>query len=494
MATNSKLDELNKLGLQYFDNWKDYAAATANASPGQVIGGINKKGKLVFYQGGIGEINIKQAKVELTSLKNASAPSQAPSGNIAGSVTSGKKFDPKTFRVGARIDPGQPGLNARAQAAAATGVQQNIVDPQQVNPSTKTINDALKNPKSKSTKKDTTLKTGKRTSASIDRSAAIVKLANNPDAEQEMMDIISQSVGMRKGKSSYSKMVKSAKGTLGKPDPGPKSKQGYIDAVTNRDFFIEEGRVNRRSLLRARIAEENPNISKTKLRRLVGKEMSTFSDEALFNIGEEINRDIMQKYYVDTAVYEESERLARMTQEQRLQAFQGQRSRNVRGKRVPINNISDRQVLNLSEKYLKQYERLELGDSRVVRNLAKAGEKLRGGIAMGDISYHPGYSAIESSLDEAYKRRMANKAAGVASAAADDSAMVAAQISSALSSAGNMLEDSAQAITKVTNKKAISARTLEKIISSHTLSAGLAAGGAALLYGLNKKRGEQQIG
>jgi len=486
MATNPKLDELNKLGLQYFDNWKDYAAATANASPGQVIGGINKKGKLVFYQGGIGEINIKQAKVELTSLRSATAPSQAPAAAVSQTVASQPANTPV---LQGTITQTQP-----SSSAAATGVQQNVVDPQQVNPSTKTINDALKNPKSKSTKKDTTLKTGKRTPASIDRSAAIVKLANNPDAEQEMMDIISKSVGMRKGKSNYSKMVKSAKGTLGKPDPGPKSKQGYIDAVTNRDFLIEEGRINRSSLLRARIAEQNPNISKTKLRRLVGKEMSTFSDEALFNIGEEITRDIMQKDYIDTYAREESERLAKMTSEQRLQVFQGQKSRNVRGKKVPINNISDKQVLDLSAKYLKQYERLELGDSRIARNLAKAGEKLRGGIAMGDISYHPGYSAIESSLDEAYKRRMANKAAGVASAAADDSAMVAAQISSALSSAGNMLEDSAQAITKVTNKKAISARTLEKIMSSHTLSAGLAAGGAALLYGLNKKRGEQQVG
>jgi len=486
MATNPKLDELNKLGLQYFDNWKDYAAATANASPGQVIGGINKKGKLVFYQGGIGEINIKQAKVELTSLRNANAPSQAPVAAVSQTVASQPANTPV---LQGTITQTQP-----SSSAAAAGVQQNVIDPQQVNPSTKTIDDALKNPKSKSTKKDTTLKTGKRTSASIDRSAAIIKLANNPDAEQEMMSIISRSVGMRKGASGYSKIVKSAKGTLGKPSPGPKSKQGYIDAVTNRDFFIEEGRDNTSSLLRARIQEENPNISKTKLRSLVAKKMSTYSDEALFNIGEEMNRDLIRNYYVDTYAYEEFERLASMTSEQRLQVFQGQRSRNVGGKRVPINNISDRQVLDLSATYLKQYERLELGDSRIVGKLAKAGEKLRGGIAMGDISYHPGYSAIESSLDEAYMRRMANKAAGVASAAADDSAMVAAQISSALSSSGNMLEDSAQAINKVTRKKAISAKTLEKIISSHSLSAGLAAGGAALLYGLNKKRGEEQVG
>lgn len=183
-----------------------------------------------------------------------------------------------------------------------------------------------------------------------------------------------------------------------------------------------------------------------------------------------------------------------MSPEERLDVFQDGKKRTVRGKKVFINNISDRDVLDLSKRYLKQYERLEVGDSRVAGALAKAGEKMRGGIAMGEMTYHPGYSAIESSLDEAYQRRAANKAVGAASAAADDSAMVAGQISSALSSAGNMLDDSAQAITKVTSKKAISSRTLEKLMSSHSLSAGLAAGGAALLYGINKRRGEQQVG
>lgn len=486
MAKNPKLDELNKLGLQYFDNWKDYTNAVANATPGQVIGGINKKGKLVFFQGGVGEIDIKQAKTELTSLRSASAPSQAPAAAVSQTVASQPSNTPV---LQGTITQTQP-----SASAAAAGVQQNVVIPQQVNPSTKTIDDALKSPKSKSTKKDTTLKTGKKTAPSIDRSAAIIKLANNPDAEQEMIDIISKSVGTSRGKSEYSKMVKSARGTLGKPDPGPKSKQGYIDAINNRNFFIDEGESHKTSLLRARIAEQNPNISKTKLRRLVGKEMSTFSEEALFNIGEELNRDIMQKYYMDTAVYNESQRLAGMTPEERLQVFQGGKTRNVRGKRVPINNISDRQVLDMSQKYLKQYERLEVGDSRIAGAVTKAGEKIRGGIAMGDMTYHPGYSAIESSLDEAYQRRLANKAVGAASAAADDSAMVAGQISSALSSAGNMLDDSAQAITKVTSKKAISARTLEKLMSSHSLSAGIAAGGAALLYGLNRRRGEQQVG
>lgn len=486
MASNPKLDELNKLGLQYFDNWKDYTNAVANVAPGQVIGGINKKGKLVFHQGGIGEINIKQAKTELTSLRSASAPSQAPAAVVSQTVASQPSNAPV---LQGTITQTQP-----SSSAAAAGVQQNVVIPQQVNPSTKTIDDALKNPKSKSTKKDTTLKTGKRTPPSIDRSAAIIKLANNPDAEQEMMDIISKSVGTSRGKSQYSKMVKSAKGTLGKPDPGPKSKQGYIDAVSNRDFFVEEGRYRRSSLLRARIAEQNPNISKTRLQKLVGREMSTLSQEALFNIGEEINRDIMQKYYVDTAIYNESQRLAGMTPEERLQAFQGSRSRNVRGKRVPINNISDKQVLDMSQKYLKQYERLEVGDSRIAGVVTKAGEKLRGGIAMGDMTYHPGYSAIEASLDKAAQRRMAIRSTGAATTAIDDSAQVAGQISSALSAAGNMLDDSAEAVTKVTSKKAISARTLEKLMSSHSISAGLAAGGVALLYGINKRRGEQQVG
>ena len=521
MASNPKLDELNKLGLQYFDNWKDFAAAVANASPGQVIGGVNKKGKIVFHQGGIGEINIKQAKAELSSLKSASAPSQAPSGNIVNNVATGKKFDAKNFRLGPRVKY-TPGLHEQAQmaaqgytwngtawvkdvaaqtaasqpsaGAAAPSVQQNIPDPQQVNPSTKTIDDALKSPKSKSTKKDTTLKTGKKTPPSINRSEALIKLVNNPEAEQEMIDIVARSVGTRRGRSIFNNQVKSARGTLGKPDPGPRSSQGYIDAINSRDFFIDEGIYNRRNLLRQRIAEQNPGISKSKMRKLLGKEMSAFSDEAFFNIGVEANRKIVEDAYIENEIFYEQNRLLNMSPEQRLNVFQGAKQRTIRGKRVSINNISDRQVLDLSQRYLKQYERLEVGDSRIAGALTKAGERLRGGIAYGDLTYHPGYAAIEQSLDEASQRKIASKALGSTAAAIDDSSQVAGQISSALSAAGNMLDDSAQAITKVTSKKPISARTVQKLMSSHSLSAGVVAGGLGLLYGINRRRGEQQVG
>jgi len=495
MASNPKLDELNKLGLQYFDNWKDYAAAVANASPGQVIGGVNKKGKLVFHQGGIGEINIKQAKAELSSLKSASAPSQAPASAVSQAVASqpSKPIQDMSWLYKFATQEDIDRLN-RTLGLAAPSVQQNIPDPQQVNPSTKTIDDALKSPKSKSTKKDTTLKTGKKTPPSINRSEALIKLVNNPEAEQEMMDIVARSVGTRRGRSIFNNQVKSARGTLGKPDPGPKSSQGYIDAIDSRNFFIDEGRDNRRNLLRQRIAEQNPGISKNEMRKLLGKEMSTFSDEAFFDIGVEANRKIVEDAYIENEIFYEQNRLLNMSPEQRLDVFQGAKQRTIRGKRVSINNISDRQVLDLSQRYLKQYERLEVGDSRIAGALTKAGERLRGGIAYGDLTYHPGYAAIEQSLDEASQRRIASKALGSTAAAIDDSSQVAGQISSALSAAGNMLDDSAQAINKVTSKKPISARTVQKLMSSHSLSAGVVAGGLGLLYGINRRRGEQQVG
>lgn len=495
MASNPKLDELNKLGLQYFDNWKDYAAAVANASPGQVIGGVNKKGKLVFHQGGIGEINIKQAKAELSSLKSASAPSQAPASAVSQAVASqpSKPIQDMSWLYKFATQEDIDRLN-RTLGLAVPSVQQNIPDPQQVNPSTKTIDDALKSPKSKSTKKDTTLKTGKKAPPSINRSEALIKLVNNPEAEQEMIDIVARSVGTRRGRSIFNNQVKSARGTLGKPDPGPKSSQGYIDAINSRDFFIDEGRDNRRNLLRQRIAEQNPGISKNKMRKLLGKEMSAFSDEAFFNIGVEANRKIVEDAYIENEIFYEQNRLLNMSPEQRLNVFQGAKKRTIRGKRVSINNISDRQVLDLSQRYLKQYERLEVGDSRIAGALTKAGERLRGGIAYGDLTYHPGYAAIEQSLDEASQRKIASKALGSTAAAIDDSSQVAGQISSALSAAGNMLDDSAQAITKVTSKKPISARTVQKLMSSHSLSAGVVAGGLGLLYGINRRRGEQQVG
>ena len=80
-----------------------------------------------------------------------------------------------------------------------------------------------------------------------------------------------------------------------------------------------------------------------------------------------------------------------------------------------------------------------------------------------------------------------------AAAIPDDATQVAAQISSAMSSSENMIDATEQSVTKVINKKPISSRTVQKLMSSHTLAAGVAAGGLGLLYA-NKRRGESQVG
>lgn len=485
MANNPKLDELNSLGLQYFDNWKDYNNAIANASPGQVIGGINKRGKLTFYQAGIGEINIKQAKAELTSLKSASAPSQAPAVVVSQTVASQPSNTPV---LQGTITQTQP-----SSSAAAAGVQQNVVIPQQVNPSTKTIDEALKSPNSKSTKKNTTLKTGKKVPSSIDRSAAIIKLVNNPEAEQEMIDIVSNKLGTRKGRSQYSRMVKSAKGTLGTPDPGPDSKQGYINAVENRKFILNQGTFHQRSLIKQRIIEQNPSISKTRLRKLTNQQMAGFSDEALFDIGESLIRDVVQKDYIDSSVFNEAHKLSLKSQEQLIKVFKGRRNvQSASGKRR-VANLSNKEILDLSQKYLKLYERLEVGDSRIVDAAQKASERLREGITYGDVTYHPGYPAIEQSLEKAAKYQRAAQAGMGTATVVDDAAQVSAQITSAMSMSEDMISAAEQSVTKVINKKPISSRTIQKLMSSHTVAAGVAAGGLGLLYA-NKRRGENQVG
>ena len=479
MANNPKLDELNSLGLQYFGNWKDYSNAIANASPGQVIGGINKRGKLTFYQAGIGEINIKQAKAELTSLKNASAPSQAPAAAVSQTVASQPSNTPV---LQGTITQTQP-----SSSAAAAGVQQNVVIPQQVNPSTKTIDDALKSPNSKSTKKNTTLKTGKKVPRSIDRSAAIIKLVNNPEVEQEMMDIVSTKIGTKKGISQYDRMVKSAKGTLGKPDPGPKSKQGYINAVENRNFILNEGRFHQRSLIERRIIEQNPSISKTRLRKLTNQQMAGFNDEALFNIGESLIRDVTRKYYVDSSVFDEAYNLSLKSQEELIKVFKDGKGKH------RVGRLSNKEILDLSQKHLKLYERLEVADSRIVNVAQKASKTLREGITYGDVTYHPGYPAIEQSLEKAAKYQRAAQAGMGTATVVDDAAQVSAQITSAMSMSEDMISAAEQSVTKVINKKPISSRTIQKLMSSHTVAAGVAAGGLGLLYA-NKRRGENQVG
>ena len=49
-------------------------------------------------------------------------------------------------------------------------------------------------------------------------------------------------------------------------------------------------------------------------------------------------------------------------------------------------------------------------------------------------------------------------------------------------------------VSKVTQKKALSLRTMERLMSSHTLAAGVAAGGLGIMYAFNRRRGEEQVG
>lgn len=52
----------------------------------------------------------------------------------------------------------------------------------------------------------------------------------------------------------------------------------------------------------------------------------------------------------------------------------------------------------------------------------------------------------------------------------------------------------ADEIAQVTQKKAISTRTMERLMKSHTVAAGVAAGGLGLMYAFNRKRAEEQVG
>lgn len=53
---------------------------------------------------------------------------------------------------------------------------------------------------------------------------------------------------------------------------------------------------------------------------------------------------------------------------------------------------------------------------------------------------------------------------------------------------------SANEVTQVIEKKAISTRTMERLMKSHTVAAGVAAGGLGLMYAFNRRRGEEQVG
>lgn len=56
------------------------------------------------------------------------------------------------------------------------------------------------------------------------------------------------------------------------------------------------------------------------------------------------------------------------------------------------------------------------------------------------------------------------------------------------------LDQAAERALETTNKAPIAKRTVEKLMESHTLAAGVAAGGLGLLYAANRLRAERQVG
>jgi hypothetical protein len=52
----------------------------------------------------------------------------------------------------------------------------------------------------------------------------------------------------------------------------------------------------------------------------------------------------------------------------------------------------------------------------------------------------------------------------------------------------------AEQAEEVVRKAPISRRTMEKMMSSNMLAAGVAAGGLGILYASNKMRGEREVG
>ena len=56
------------------------------------------------------------------------------------------------------------------------------------------------------------------------------------------------------------------------------------------------------------------------------------------------------------------------------------------------------------------------------------------------------------------------------------------------------LDEAAERAIETTNKAPIAKRTVEKLMESHTLAAGVAAGGLGLIYAANRLRAERQVG
>ena len=236
---------------------------------------------------------------------------------------------------------------------------------------------------------------------------------------------------------------------------------------TSTAKYAELGRKQLRQAIMEDIREKNPDMSASDVNREMQKiyrgGIKQVSNEALVEQGQLIALNKQTGLEKGRIV---SELFGLASQSERIDYV----SRHVSGD----------DLMAMQNQYFSLSDKLSIQDPATMRRAKKAKEFLDSRSPdSGSVQFHPGEAGIQRELRNIKARRATE---------------VSAQVSSNMENVTNVIPALEQEVSQVITKKPIARKTAQRLFQSHSLSAGIAAGGLALVYAANRMRGEQQVG
>lgn len=234
--------------------------------------------------------------------------------------------------------------------------------------------------------------------------------------------------------------------------------------------YAEYGRKHLRQAIIDDLRANNPNMTQGELNRemqkMYRKGIKQVSNDALVAQGEltALNRQRgLEKGRIVSEMF-------------------GKRKRSERINYI-ASHVSGDDLIAMQNQYFSVADKLSIRDPATMRQAEKAKNFLDSRITPGSsVQFHPGEAGIQRELRNVQARRASNVSAQVSSTANN------------ANNATNVIPALEQEVSQVLTKKPIARKTAQKLLQSHSVSAGIAAGGLALAYGINKMRGEREVG